>query len=82
MRIPNLALSAAALLCLALSAALIARPSPAAYEAHFQIVAQANTDNVWQLNTTTGELRLCSPGDPNVDRGPPECFPVTPWAAP
>jgi hypothetical protein len=79
MRIVNLAFGAAALLCLALSAALVARPSPAAYEAQFQIVAQANTDNVWQLNTSTGELRLCSPGDPDLDHGPPDCNPATSW---
>jgi hypothetical protein len=82
MRIVNLASGAAALLCLALSAALVARPSPAGYGAQFQIVAQSNTDNVWQLNTSTGELRLCSPGDPNADRGPPDCYPATPWIGP
>jgi hypothetical protein len=82
MRIVNLAFGAAALLCLALSAALVARPSPAAYQAQFQIVAQANSDNVWQLNTATGELRLCSPGHPSVDGGPPDCYPATPWIGP
>jgi hypothetical protein len=82
MRIVNLAFGAAALLCLALSAALVARPSPAAYQAQFQIVAQANSDNVWQLNTATGELRLCSPGDPSVRGGPPDCYPATPWIGP
>jgi hypothetical protein len=38
---------------------LFAAPSVAAEPAKFQIVAQANTGNVWLLNTETGELRLC-----------------------
>ena len=38
----------------------------------FQIAAQANTGNVWVLNTRTGQLRLCLP--PEEQGQAAECF--------
>ena len=40
----------------------------------YQIVPQANTGNVWVLDTKSGALRLCSP-PPKKGRGTPECYP-------
>jgi len=40
----------------------------------FEIVAQGNTGNVWQVNTTTGQLRLCLP--PEGERASPRCGPA------
>ncbi len=40
---------------------------------HFQVVPQANTGNVWVLNTRTGQVRLCLP--PSQEDGrTPECL--------
>ncbi len=38
----------------------------------FQIIAQANSGNVWVADTSTGNVRLCLP--PNDRRQPPECW--------
>ncbi len=38
----------------------------------YQIAPQANTGNVWVVNTTTGQLRLCQP--PDQDGAAPECW--------
>ena len=38
----------------------------------FQIIAQANSGNVWVADTSTGNVRLCLP--PNDRRQPPKCW--------
>jgi hypothetical protein len=44
----------------------------------YQIATQANSGNVWQVDTRTGELRLCQP--PRDVSGPPRCFVTgSPW---
>jgi|GEM_PF-1640200 len=44
----------------------------------YQIATQANSGNVWQVDTRTGELRLCQP--PRDISGPPTCFVTgSPW---
>ncbi len=40
----------------------------------FQIAPQANTGNVWVLNTSTGALRICLPPDEGPP-GTPQCYP-------
>ena len=37
----------------------------------YQIEAQASTGNVWQVNTETGQIRLCL--TPQRSRAKPEC---------
>lgn len=88
MTTPQAVLAAAALIALAI---VFADPPSITAEAQleeqieapaptglYQIATQANSGNVWQVNTRTGELRLCQP--PSGVSGPPRCFITgSPW---
>ena len=41
----------------------------------FRIVIQANTGNVWVIDTASGALRVCMPPKLKGGLGTPECFP-------
>lgn len=41
----------------------------------FRIVTQANTGNVWVIDTASGALRFCMPPKLKGGLGTPECFP-------
>jgi hypothetical protein len=60
---------------------LITSPSARADDRpnRFGIVAQTNANNVWEVDTATGDIRLCMP--PTGHSAAPECSPPAPWSA-
>lgn len=40
----------------------------------YQIAPQANTGNVWVIDTTSGALRLCMPPKDKGGHGTPQCL--------
>ena len=70
---PILAASGVAALIVSTVALALYPSSASSPEAgRFQIIAQANSGNVWVADTSTGSVRLCLP--PNDRRQPPECW--------
>ena len=60
-----------------LASALVSRADTTSHTERFVMITEAKTNNVWELNQDTGEIRVCMPAtDPKLA---PDCSPKGAW---